>query len=103
MTLQNFDDSIAGIAKDANKMTDQVDLTIAQVIRDQIRDLIFDPLKIPGSWAFYLLFFTLIAVLVLLSLFIIINLIVKIQSLCAILRAQSSSELFWTFWDNFIS
>jgi len=31
ITLQTFDDSISGIAKDANKMTSQVDTTIAQV------------------------------------------------------------------------
>uniref|UniRef100_A0A915M8F9 Uncharacterized protein n=1 Tax=Meloidogyne javanica TaxID=6303 RepID=A0A915M8F9_MELJA len=30
ITLQTFDDSISGIAKDANKMTSQVDTTIAQ-------------------------------------------------------------------------
>jgi len=31
ITLQTFDDSVSGIAKDANKMTEQVDNTIAQV------------------------------------------------------------------------
>ncbi|KAL3070448.1 hypothetical protein niasHS_007851 [Heterodera schachtii] len=75
ITLQNFDDSVAGIATDANQMTKQVDTTIDQI---------------PGSWAFYTLFFALIAVLILLSVLIIINLIIKIQSFYGTMRGGSS-------------
>uniref|UniRef100_A0A914H5I0 Plasma membrane fusion protein PRM1 n=1 Tax=Globodera rostochiensis TaxID=31243 RepID=A0A914H5I0_GLORO len=75
ITLQTFDDSVSGIANDANKMTKQVDTTIDQI---------------PGSWAFYTLFFTLIAVLVLLSILILINLIIKIQSIYNTLRGDVS-------------
>lgn len=75
ITLQTFDDSISGIAKDANKMTSQVDTTIAQI---------------PGSWAFYLLFFTMIAVLILLSALLLINLLIKVRSLLRVSQIESS-------------
>ncbi|KAF7633162.1 hypothetical protein Mgra_00007441 [Meloidogyne graminicola] len=75
ITLQTFDDSISGIAKDANKMTTQVDTTIAQI---------------PGSWAFYLLFFTMIAVLLLLSALLLINLLIKIKSFLRVSQIESS-------------
>lgn len=75
ITLQTFDDSISGIAKDANKMTSQVDTTIAQI---------------PGSWAFYLLFFTMIAVLILLSALLLINLLIKIRSFLRVSQIESS-------------
>uniref|UniRef100_A0A1I8B395 Plasma membrane fusion protein PRM1 n=1 Tax=Meloidogyne hapla TaxID=6305 RepID=A0A1I8B395_MELHA len=73
ITLQTFDDSISGIAKDANKMTSQVDTTIAQI---------------PGSWAFYLLFFTMIAVLILLSALLLINLLIKVRSLLRVSQIE---------------
>uniref|UniRef100_A0AC34QBR8 Uncharacterized protein n=1 Tax=Panagrolaimus sp. JU765 TaxID=591449 RepID=A0AC34QBR8_9BILA len=70
-TLDNFDQSIAGIANDATALTVQVADTVSQI---------------PNSWVFYLLFITLIIVLILLSILIVISLATRIHaiySLCS--------------------
>lgn len=66
-------------------MTEQVDNTIAQI---------------PGTWAFYLLFFTLLAVLVLLSVLIVINLVLKVQDICRLMRDDASSQFWMIFYGN---
>lgn len=77
MTLDNFDQSVAGIASDAGLMTGQVGDTISQV---------------PHAWVFYLLFITLIIVLLLLSVLIIINLTTRIHAIYRIVRGDLTSE-----------
>jgi len=74
VTLENFDNSVAGIAQDAGMMTGQVGDTIAQI---------------PHAWVFYLLFITLIVVMVLLSVLIVINLITRVHSIYRILRGDT--------------
>jgi hypothetical protein len=94
ITLQTFDDSVSGIARDANKMTEQVDqVDIPCPILPDFSELIFlqTIAQIPGSWTFYVLFFSLLVVLLLLSVLILINLVAKIQSICRRLGAESSS------------
>ena len=68
-TLDNFDQSVAGIATDATSLTGQVADTVSQI---------------PNSWIFYLLFITLIIVLILLSILIIINLATRLHAIYAL-------------------
>ncbi|KAE9548913.1 hypothetical protein FO519_007877 [Halicephalobus sp. NKZ332] len=68
-TLDNFDQSVAGIATDASSLTGQVANTVSQI---------------PNSWVFYLLFITLIIVLILLSILIIINLATRLHAIYAL-------------------
>uniref|UniRef100_A0A914Z180 Plasma membrane fusion protein PRM1 n=1 Tax=Panagrolaimus superbus TaxID=310955 RepID=A0A914Z180_9BILA len=80
ITLDNFDNSVGGIAKDASALTGQVGDTVSQI---------------PNSWVFYLLFITLIVVLILLSILIIINLVTKahaIYRLCFPDAAESEAN-----------
>ncbi|KAI6189404.1 hypothetical protein M3Y97_00004300 [Aphelenchoides bicaudatus] len=70
MTLDNFDHSVAGIASDAGLMTGQV----------------------PNAWVFYLLFITLIIVLILLSTLIIINLVTRAHAIYRIVRGDSPAS-----------
>ncbi|KAI6221969.1 hypothetical protein M3Y99_01518100 [Aphelenchoides fujianensis] len=75
LTLDNFDHSVTGIASDAGFMTNQVGTTISQV---------------PNAWVFYLLFITLIVVLILLSVLIIINLATRIHAIYRILTGDTN-------------
>lgn len=79
MTLDNFDNSVAGIATDASALTGQVGDTVQQI---------------PNSWVFYLLFITLIVVLILLSILIIINLATKIHAIYRLCFPGDSGIIF---------
>lgn len=76
-TLDNFDQSVAGIATDATSLTGQVANTVSQI---------------PNSWVFYLLFVTLIIVLILLSILIIINLATRLHAIYSLCFPNSNGK-----------
>uniref|UniRef100_A0A7E4W3K1 Plasma membrane fusion protein PRM1 n=1 Tax=Panagrellus redivivus TaxID=6233 RepID=A0A7E4W3K1_PANRE len=77
MTLDNFDQSVAGIAGDASALTNQVGITVRQV---------------PNSWVFYFLLITLIVVLILLGVLIIIHLATKIHAIYRICFTDTTND-----------
>ncbi|VDM96990.1 unnamed protein product [Thelazia callipaeda] len=84
-TLDTFDQSVAGIAFDAQIMSTHLAKTISQV---------------PNGWLFYLLFLTLIAVFLLLSIILILNTIKRSLDVFELLKKLStykSGNLFLRF------
>ncbi|CAJ0591567.1 unnamed protein product [Cylicocyclus nassatus] len=77
LTLDNFDQAVANIAKDAGSVTYQVGDSVSQV---------------PNSWVFYLLFITLIVVFILLSVVLILNLITKVHAIVRIVKSKDGTD-----------
>ncbi|KAE9417865.1 hypothetical protein Angca_001187 [Angiostrongylus cantonensis] len=77
ITLDNFDNAVANIAKDAGSVTYQVGDSVSQV---------------PNSWVFYMLFITLIVVFILLSVVLILNLITKVHAIVRIVNNKDGTE-----------
>ncbi|CAB3396500.1 unnamed protein product [Caenorhabditis bovis] len=77
LTLDNFDQAVANLAKDAGSVTYKVGETVQQV---------------PNSWVFYLLFITLIVVFLLLSVVLLLNLVTKAHAIYVIMKSKNDDS-----------
>ncbi|VDK37318.1 unnamed protein product [Gongylonema pulchrum] len=92
LTLDTFDQSIAGIALDANLMSTHVAHTVSQVnilLRAGVPFTVY--IKVPNGWLFYLLFLTIIAVFVLLSVVLLLSMITRCNEVFRLIKQSRTS------------